>query len=176
MIQSGETVLVGVSGGVDSLALLYCLHTLRNQLKCALHVAHLDHCFRSDSAADAEFVREHADRLNLPISVEKVDVPQLMRQQKLSAEAAARKVRYQFYEDVSRQIGATKIALGHHSSDQAETFLMHLLRGAGSTGLKGMLPVRDGKFIRPLLNFSRPEIEAFVAETWAATAPGFDQP
>ena len=163
MIQSGETVLVGVSGGVDSLALLYCLHTLRNQLKCALHVAHLDHCFRSDSAADAEFVREHADRLNLPISVEKVDVPQLMRQQKLSAEAAARKVRYQFYEDVSRQIGATKIALGHHSSDQAETFLMHLLRGAGSTGLKGMLPVRDGKFIRPLLNFSRPEIEAFVA-------------
>ena len=164
MIQPKETVLVGVSGGVDSLALLYALHTLRHQLDCQLHVAHLDHSFREDSAGDAVYVAEQADQLGLPISSMRVDVPQLMRDEKLSAEVAARQARYQFYECISKRIGATKIALGHHRNDQAETVLMNLLRGAGASGLKGMLPIREGKFIRPLLTFSRKEIEDFVAQ------------
>lgn len=164
MIQPKETVLVGVSGGVDSLALLYALHTLRHQLGCQLHIAHLDHGFREDSEADATYVVEHADRLGIPISRDRTDVPQLMRDQKLSAEAAARYARYQFYESVSERNGATKIALGHHRGDQAETVLMNLLRGAGTPGLKGILPVRSRKFIRPLLDFSRKEIETFVAQ------------
>ncbi len=164
MIQPKETVLVGVSGGVDSIALLHVLHTLRHQLDCQLHVAHLDHGFREDSADDAVYVAEQAGRLGIPISSMKVDVPQLMRSQKLSAEVAARQVRYQFYECVSERTGATKIALGHHRGDQAETVLMNLLRGAGTSGLKGILPVREGKFIRPLLAFSRKEIEDFVAQ------------
>ena len=164
MIQPKETVLVGVSGGVDSLALLYALHALRHQLDCQLHVAHLDHGFREDSAADAAYVVQQADRLGLPISSTRIDVPQLMQEQKLSAEVAARRTRYQFYECVSERIGATKIALGHHRGDQAETVLMNLLRGAGASGLKGILPVREGKFIRPLLAFSRKEIEDFVAQ------------
>ena len=164
MIQPKETVLVGVSGGVDSLALLYALHALRHQLDCQLHVAHLDHSFREDSAADAAYVAKQANCLDLPISSTKIDVPKLMREQKLSAEVAARRARYQFYECISERIGAAKIALGHHRDDQAETVLMKLLRGAGTSGLKGMLPVREGKFIRPLLAFSRKEIEDFVAQ------------
>ena len=164
MIQPKETVLVGVSGGVDSLALLYTLHTLHYQIDCQLHVAHLDHSFREDSAKDAVYVAAQADRLGIPISSDRIDVPQLMRDQKLSAEVAARRARYRFYECVSERIGATKIALGHHRGDQAETVLMNLLRGAGASGLKGILPVRDGKFIRPLLTFSRQEIEDFVAQ------------
>ena len=164
MVQPEETVLAGVSGGVDSLALFHCLYALRHQLNCSIHVAHLDHGIRPDSAADAEFVREQSHQLDLPISIERIDVPQLMRHHKLSAETAARNARYHFYEHVSERIGATKIALGHHRDDQAETVLMHLLRGAGSIGLKGILPVRDGKFIRPLLNFSRREIEGFITE------------
>ena len=164
MIQPGEIVLVGVSGGVDSLSLLYCLHELRHEFNCSLHVAHLDHGIRPDSAADAEFVCKHANQLNLAISVERVDVWQMMRHQKLSVETAARNARFNFYEGVSEQIGATKVALGHNRGDQSETVLMRLLRGAGSIGLRGMLPVRDGKFIRPFLNFSREEIEAFAAE------------
>jgi len=164
MIQPRETVLVGVSGGVDSLALLHVLHTLRHQLDCQLHVAHLDHGFREDSAADAVYVAEQAGQLGVPISSIRVDVPQLMRSQKFSAEVAARQARYQFYECISKRIGATKIALGHHRGDQAETVLMNLLRGAGASGLKGILPVREGKFIRPLLAFSRKEIEDFVAQ------------
>ena len=148
MIQPEELVLVGVSGGVDSLALLHCLQILRHEFNCFLHVAHLDHALRADSAADAEFVRKHANRLNLPIYTERIDVPGLMKDGKLSAETAARNARYNFYESVSERVGAKKIALGHHRGDQAETVLMRLLRGAGSIGLKGMLPVRDGKFIR----------------------------
>ena len=164
MIQPKETVLVGVSGGVDSLALLYALYALRHQLDCQLHVAHLDHGFREDSAADAAYVAKQADCLGVPISTDRIDVPQLMREQKLSTEVAARQARYQFYERVSERIGATKIALGHHRDDQAETVLINLLRGAGASGLKGMLPVREGKFIRPLLAFSRKEIEDFVVQ------------
>ena len=164
MIQPKETVLIGVSGGVDSLALLYALHTLRHALDCQLHIAHLDHGFREDSADDAVYVTEQADRLDLPISRDRVDVPQLMLDKKLSAEVAARRARYRFYECVAERIGATKIALGHHRGDQAETILMHLLRGAGALGLKGILPVRAGKFIRPLLAVSREEIEDFVAQ------------
>ena len=164
MIQPQETVLVGVSGGVDSLALLYTLHTLGDQLDCQLHVAHLDHGFREDSAVDAAYVAKQADCLDLPISSARIDVPQLMRKKKLSAEVAARRARYQFYECVSERIGATKVALGHHRDDQAETVLMNLLRGAGASGLKGILPVREGKFIRPLLTSSRQEIENFVAQ------------
>ena len=164
MIQPKETVLVGVSGGVDSLALLYALHTQQHQLDCQLHIAHLDHGFREDSVGDAVYVAEQAEQLGIPISSTRIDVPQLMQDQKLSAEVAARRARYQFYECVSERIGATKIALGHHRGDQAETVLMNLLRGAGASGLKGILPVRAGKFIRPLLAFSRKEIEDFVAQ------------
>ena len=164
MIQPKDTALIGVSGGVDSLALLYALHALRHKLDCQLHVAHLDHAFREDSAGDAAYVTDQANQLGIPISRARIDVPQLMREQKLSAEVAARRARYQFYECVSDRIGATKIALGHHRDDQAETVLMNLLRGAGTSGLKGILPVREGKFIRPLLTFSRKEIEDFVVQ------------
>ena len=129
MIQPKEIVLVGVSGGVDSIALLHVLHTLRHQLDCQLHVAHLDHSFREDSVGDAVYVAEQADQLGIPISSTRIDVPQLMEDQKLSAEVAARQARYQFYECISERTGGTKIALGHHRGDQAETVLMNLLRG-----------------------------------------------
>jgi tRNA(Ile)-lysidine synthase len=164
MIRSGETVVIGVSGGVDSLALLAALYELRPQLDCQLHVAHLDHQLRSDSASDAEFVERCANSLNLPFTIDKIDIPSLIRQRGQSIEATARTARYDFFASVSKEIGATKVALGHQGNDQAETVLMNLIRGAALTGLRGILPIRDGKFIRPLLNFSRTEIEEFVAE------------
>ena len=156
MIEKGETVLVAVSGGADSLALLYGLHILCAKLECHLHVAHLNHNLRPDADTDAEFVRQHAARLDVPFSLDKVELP-------VPSEAAGRAARYQFYEEVAERIGATKIALGHHQDDTAETVLMHLLRGSGTTGLKGILPVREGRFIRPLAGFTRQEIEAFLA-------------
>ena len=162
MIENGETVVVAVSGGADSLALLYGLHALRLQLNCQLHVAHLNHCLRPDADADADFVRQHAACLEVPCTIQRTEVPLLIKQWKLSVEAGARKARYQFYEDICTQIRATKVALGHHQDDTAETVLMNLIRGSGSTGLKGIAPVRAVKFIRPLVGFTRQQIEAFL--------------
>ena len=178
MIKNGETVLVAVSGGADSLALLYGLHALRSQLNCQLHVAHLNHCLRPDADADADFVQQHAAHLELSCTIQRTDVPCLVKQWKLSVEAAARRARYQFFEEICAQIGATKVALGHHRDDTAETVLMNLFRGSGSTGLKGIAPVRDFRFsgaackpklavksIRPLSEFTRQQIDTFLAST-----------
>ena len=162
MIEDGETVLVAVSGGADSLALLYGLHALRSQLSCKLHVVHLNHCLRPDADADAEFVQQHAARLELPCTIQRAEVPRLVKQWKLSVEAAGRRARYQFYESVCPEVSATKVALGHHQDDIAETVLMNLIRGSGATGLKGISPVRNMKFIRPLAGFTRQNIEAFL--------------
>ena len=162
MIEKGETVLVAVSGGADSLALLYGLHALRPQLNCQFHVAHLNHCLRSDADADANFVQQHASLLELPCTVRRTEVPRLAKQWKLSVETAGRSARYQFYEDLCTEVGAAKVALGHHQDDTAETILMNLIRGCGTTGLKGIAPVRDIKIIRPLVEFTREQIEAFL--------------
>ena len=162
MIEDGEIVLVAVSGGADSIALLYGLHTLLPHLNCHLHVVHLDHSLRDNSATDAKFVEEHALRLGLPFSGHTVELSQLMKQWKLSIETAGRRARYQFFESVCKETNATKVALGHHKDDIAETVLMNLIRGGGSSGLKGILPIRDGKFIRPLAGFTRTEIEMFL--------------
>ena len=162
MVENGETVLVAVSGGADSLALLYGLHALRQQLKCHLHVVHLNHCLRPEADTDAEFVRQHAEHLNLPCTIQQVDVFRLAKQWKLSVETAGRRARYQFYETVCSETDATKVALGHHQDDSAETVLMHLIRGSGTDGLKGIAPVRDTQLIRPLLTFTRQQIEAFL--------------
>ena len=162
MIENGETVLVAVSGGADSLALLYGLHALRTQLSCKLHVVHLNHCLRPDADADAEFVQQHAAHLELPCTIQRVEVPHLAKQWKLSVETAGRKARYQFYESVCTEVSATKVALGHHQDDTAETVLMNLIRGSGATGLKGIPPVRDIKFIRPLTGSTRQNIETFL--------------
>ena len=172
MIEDGETVLVAVSGGADSLALLYGLHALRAQLNCELHVVHLNHCLRTEAEADAEFVQQHAAHLELPCTIQRADVPGLVKQWKLSVEAAGRKARYQFYESVCTEVGATKVALGHHQDDSSETFLMNLIRGSGVLGLKGIAPVRGMKFIRPLAGFARQEIEAFL--TFMALEPRHD--
>ncbi len=162
MIEPDETVLVAVSGGADSLALLYGLHALHTQLNCRFHVVHLNHCLRPDAAAAADFVQQHASHLDVPCTVRRADVPRLVKKWKLSVEAAGRKARYQFYETVCTEVGATKVALGHHHDDTAETVLMNLIRGSGATGLKGIPPVRDLKIIRPLVGVTRQQIEAYL--------------
>ena len=162
MIEDSETVIVAVSGGADSLALLYGLHALRSQLNCQLHIAHLNHCLRPDAEVDADFVRQHARHLKLPCTIQRTEIPRLAQQWKLSVEAAGRRARYQFYESVITEVNANKVALGHHQDDSAETVLMNLIRGSGTTGLKGIAPVRDAKFIRPLAGFTRQQIEAFL--------------
>lgn len=160
LLVPGDKVVVGVSGGPDSLALLHSLRVLQEEFGYTLHVAHLNHCLRPEAAAEAEYVRNLAAAWGLPVTVASRDVAAYRRQQRLSLEEAAREVRYRFLSEVAETEGATRIAVGHQADDQAETILLNLLRGSGLTGLKAMLP-RRGRLIRPLLFIPRAEIAAY---------------
>ena len=163
LFSPGDIVIVGVSGGPDSLALLHVLRALREELSITLHVAHLNHQLRGEeSDADAEFVAHLAREWNLPATIE----ARAVVSNKLSLEEAARQVRYDFLAATAQRIGAPVIAVGHTADDQAETVLMHLLRGAGLGGLRGInykLQITDDKLriVRPLLDVTRVEIEDY---------------
>jgi len=163
LIKKGEKILVAVSGGPDSVALLYLLNHLKKELDLKLHIAHLDHKLRKDSYKDKEFVENLAKKLKIPITTEEVEVKRLAK--KGSIEEVARNIRLNFLFKVAQKIKADKIALGHNLNDQAETVLMRLLRGSGLYGLAGILPQKEisgFKIIRPLIEISRREIEAFI--------------
>jgi len=159
MLKPKDSVVVGVSGGPDSVALLHVLLTLASRFSLRLGVAHLNHCLRQkDSDKDAEFVASLAGKFDLPCYVHKEDVRKYQIENKLSLEEAARRVRYTFFNSVSETNRFNKIALGHHCDDNAELILMNLFRGSGPQGISGIPPVRDGKIIRPLINLKRSEI------------------
>ena len=141
LFTPGETLVVGVSGGPDSLCLLHLLRRLAPELRLWLHVAHLHHGLRGAEAdADAAFVAELADCWGLPCTVGRADVAALACEAGLSLEEAARQARYRFLAEVAEAGGASTLAVGHNADDQAETVLMHFLRGSGAAGLRGMLP------------------------------------
>jgi tRNA(Ile)-lysidine synthase len=158
LLTPGDGIVVGVSGGPDSLCLLHVLLSLREEYHLRLHVAHLHHGARGAEAdADAEFVAEFATKWGLPITVERQDVPTLARAHQLAFEETARRVRYAFLARVTGETSAGKIAVGHNADDQAETVLMHFLRGAGPAGLRGMLPlapITDYRLLAPFLHLS----------------------
>lgn len=165
MVERGCKILVAVSGGPDSVALLHVLHVLQGELGISLHVAHLNHMFRgAESEEDALFVSRMAGRYGLPVTVKSIDVPSFCGEARLSKQVAARKARYSFLSETAGQVGASKIALAHQADDQAETILINFLRGAGITGLRGILPVREGLYIRPLLATRRHEIERYCSD------------
>lgn len=163
LIAPDDMVVVAVSGGADSLCLLYVLHRLAPERGWRLHVAHLDHALRPGSPDDARYVAAQATTLGLPCSVARRDVRALARERGLSMETAAREARYAFLREVAAASGAAEIATGHTRDDQAETLLLHLARGSGLNGLAGMRP-RRGNLVRPLLESGRAETEACCAE------------
>ncbi len=199
LLSPGEAVVVGVSGGPDSLCLLHLLCRLgvradgqaEESWNLKLHVAHLHHGLRGAEAdADAAFVRDLAADWVLPVHVERVDVPALAREHGLAVEEAARRARYAFLARVAAEVGARTVAVGHNAEDQAETVLMHFLRGSGLAGLRGMLPrtpLSDYRLlgqdpgvlaagihlIRPLLDIPRAEIVAYC--DYHGLEPRFDR-
>ena len=165
MLAAGDAVLIAVSGGMDSVAMVQVLHTLAADLSIQLAIAHLNHSLRrEDSDRDADFVAEFAGRLELPLYIEKRNVRQFQRTARLSPEEAARAVRYEFLKETAARNGFNKIATGHHGNDNAELVLMNLLRGSGPLGLSGIAPVRDGKIIRPLIALKQSEIVDYITE------------
>jgi len=172
LFPAGKRFLIAVSGGTDSLSLLHALNTLRIRgLEIDLHVATLDHGLRGDDGkADAAFVCQIAESLGLPVTAGQVDIKELAVEQRLSIETAARNARYDFLAATAHHIGASAIVTAHHADDQAESVLMHILRGAGLRGLSGMafqssVPGYDDlRLLRPLLNITRAELETYCVE------------
>ncbi len=164
MFQPGDKVLVGVSGGPDSVALLHLLVEMAPRYGLTLAVGHLNHALRGTAAdRDADFVAELARRVGLPLHADKRDVRRFRRYHRLSLETAARQVRYSFFDELVTRHGFTRIALGHQMDDNAEQVLMNLLRGSGPTGLSGIPPVRDGLIVRPLIHVDRQQIMDYLA-------------
>ena len=165
MLDRGDTILVGVSGGPDSVALLHSLVSLAPKWCLRLVVAHLNHQLRGASADhEAAFVGRLSNVLGIRCEIGSRNVAKYGSEQKLSLQEAARIVRYTFYDEVADKHSAGKIALGHHADDNAESILIHLLRGTGPLGLTGIRPVRHGRIIRPLIGLTRKEILAFLKQ------------
>lgn len=160
----GSKVLVGLSGGSDSVALTLILRNLAERLDFSVAaVAHLNHRLRAAADADEAFCRAFAAQTGLPIVVDAVDVQAYAGTERLSVEDAARRARYAFLHRAAADLGADRIAVGHTRDDQAETFLLKLIRGAGLTGLGGIFP-RRGVVIRPVLDVSRADLRAYLAD------------
>lgn len=164
MFAPGDRVLVGVSGGADSVALFHLLFRLREEFKITIFTCHLNHMFRGEEArSDAQWVAALAKSFDVPAVIEEFNVPAYMTACGLPAQVAARQVRYDFYRRVAGCLGADRVALGHHADDQAETVLINLIRGAGPAGLKGIPPVRDSFYVRPLIEARRGRIEDYCS-------------
>lgn len=165
LFDEGDRVIVGVSGGLDSMVLLHLLNSLIQTFNLTLIVAHVNHGLRiGESEKEAEFVQTAASRFGLPFEYGEFDVREFQKRTGLSLEDAARRIRFKFFEELLEKHQAQKIALGHHADDQVETILLRLLRGAGVKGLKGMLPIREGKVVRPLLGVWREALESFAKD------------
>jgi len=169
LVSGPSCLLIAVSGGPDSVCLLHVLVKLRGELGITLHVAHLDHKLRgAESEADARYVSELAQRLDIPATIEEREVKAYQKDKRISLEEAAREVRYTFLAQVAKTIGADRTAVGHTMNDHIETILMHLIRGTGIRGLRGLQPHSEWQLvgehlavIRPLLEVSREETATY---------------
>ena len=167
MCAPGQHVAVAVSGGADSVCLLYLLHELAASLGITLSVAHLNHKLRgAESDGDAEFAKQLAENLRLPFHYKEVEVSSIEG----NLEQASRDARHRFFDALQ----ADRIATGHTQTDQAETVLYRLLRGSGTAGLAGVLPVA-GRRIRPLIDCTRDEVREYLASFRIRVAGGFDE-
>jgi tRNA(Ile)-lysidine synthase len=171
LFYPGEKVVVAVSGGADSVCLLHILNNLKSRLDITLHVAHFNHGLRGrESDSDARFVARLVKKLGLPLSLGSDDVEGLRKFKKISLEEAARETRYEFFADVAAKENGECVAVAHTRDDNVETILMHILRGSGMSGLRGLLPASVLQFgqdklclnvVRPLLAITRDEVEAY---------------
>lgn len=158
MVQQGDSILLGISGGADSICLARYFLAKREALSLKMYAVHINHMLRGDEAKrDEEFVRDFCHKWNVPLNVEYRNIKEESRQKKCSEEEAGRIARYECFEKYAKEYHCEKIAVAHHQNDAAETILFRMLRGTGPQGMAGILPV-NGKIIRPFLCLSREEI------------------
>ncbi len=165
LIENGDKIVLGVSGGPDSIAMLDIFKDLRNILGFKIYVCHVNHMIRGqDAMNDQKYVEQYCKKNQIEFFTKNINVVEIANKQKIGTEEAGRNARYQFFEEVLKNTGANKIATAHNKNDNAETVLMHLLRGSGLSGLKGINPIRNNKYIKPLIECERQEIENYCKE------------
>ena len=163
MLQAGDRVVAGVSGGADSVCLLFLLLEWQKEVPMDIAVVHVNHGIRAEAGEDARYVEELCGDRGIPFFLTRADVRDRARREKLSEEEAGRRIRYEAFDRAAKEWKATKIAVAHNSNDRSETQLFHLFRGSGIRGLASILPVRD-RIIRPILCLERGEIEEFLRQ------------
>ena len=171
LIEKEDKLVIGVSGGPDSMALLHILLTLQEKEQipsCTLLVAHVNHMLRKEAEEETAYVEEFCRLHEIPCFVKRAKVEELAQKAKMGTEEMGRNIRYQFFEEVREKEKAQKIVTAHHANDNAETVLMNILRGSGTAGLKGIEPIRKNEknvvFVRPLLNCTKEEIYEYCKE------------
>ena len=160
LIQAKDKIVLGVSGGPDSISMLDILRQIREEFDFEIVVAHINHMIRKEAIQDEEYVKKYCEKNNIKCFVKRIDVIDIANNKKIGTEEAGRLVRYDFLDEVLKQTGSNKIAIAHNKNDKIETIIMHLLRGSGLSGLKGIEPIR-GNVIRPLIECERKEIEKY---------------
>ncbi len=166
LIEKNDKIVIGVSGGPDSMCLLDSLYCLKKDLEIEIVVVHVNHMIRKEADGETQYVKQYCKEHEIPFYVKRVDVVKLAKEQKLGTEAMGRKVRYEFFTEVAQKVGANKIATAHNANDNAETVLMNMIRGSGTSGLKGIEIRRESEYIyiRPLRECTRKEIESYCKE------------
>lgn len=160
LINQNDKIVVGVSGGPDSISLLHILLDLRKQYNLELCVAHINHMIRENAILDEEYVKDFCKNNNIQCFVKRANVVNISKENKIGTEEAGRKVRYEFFNEVLKETSSNKIAIAHNKNDNVETVLLNIIRGSGTYGLIGIEPIND-IYIRPLIECDREEIEEY---------------
>jgi len=163
LIEKGDRIVVAVSGGPDSMALLNSLYELKNLIDFEMVVCHVNHGLRENAKIDEEYVLDYCNKLNIKCFVLHADVRKEAEERKRGLEETGRIIRYEFFDKIQNQTNSNKIAIAHNSNDNVETIIMNVIRGSGLNGLKGIEAI-NGKYIRPLIETSRDEIEKYCKE------------
>ena len=166
LIENGDRVIVGVSGGPDSISLLHILNKFcKNKiLNFEIVACHVNHQIREEANSDEEYVKSYCKKNNINFYAKRIDVIKYANNNKMGLEEAGRILRYEFFDEIAKKEKANKIAIAHNKNDKAETIIMKILRGSGISGLKGIEPIRENKYIRPIIDCERPEIEKYAEE------------
>lgn len=165
LIENGDKIVVGVSGGPDSITLLNVLKNIKEKeiIKFNLVVCHINHMIREEAVSDEKYVEEYCKKNNIDFFAKRIKVEEMAEKEKIGTEEAGRKARYEFFNEILNKTNANKIATAHTANDNAETVLMNIIRGSGTLGLKG-IEAKNGKLIRPLIECKRSEIEKYCKD------------
>ena len=163
LIEKNDSIVVGVSGGPDSMTLLSILLKLKEEFHLKIYVAHVNHMLRENAIKDEEYVKEFCEKNNIEMFIKKANISEIAQKEKIGLEEAGRNIRYNFFEEVLKNTKSNKIAIAHNLNDKVETIIMNTLRGSGVSGLKGIEAKRK-KYIRPLIEIERYEIEKYCIE------------